>query len=154
VTAPSDAYEVRSLVARSVGLGRFGFGFGVLWCIGRSWSEANGTGLGGPWPAYLAGAAVFAALCVRSIRAARRLDRSAVEVSDEERVWGTVFQERRTRLPMNEVHSVRSGGLAALVLETRDGREVRMDTYEVDPDERPGVRRAIERRIGRGRAPQ
>lgn len=142
-----DVFSIRTMVARGARLGRFAFGFGALWCAARAWMESQGIGFDVPWPVYLVGVAVNLALLVRWMRAAKRLDRPAVQVSDDEIVWGSVFRERRRRLPMDEVRAVRSEGVSALSLDTRSQGTVRLVTYEVVPEERAALRQAIARRI-------
>jgi hypothetical protein len=135
------------MVARGTRLGAVAFAIGGIWCLIGVLLSVVGVSSSDSWPTYLVLTLVDGTLFARFFRASKRLDRPAVMVSDDEFVWGAVSRKNRIRVPVREVRSVRSAGLAALDLVTRTGTEVRINTYEVDPDLRPALRQAIERRI-------
>jgi hypothetical protein len=142
-----EVFPVRAMVARGIRIGVVAVGIGGILCSIGVLLSVVGVTSSDSWPAYLALTLVDGVLFVRFFRASKRLARPAVRVSDDEIVWGPVSREKRTRLPVGEVRSVRSGGMAALDLVSRGGRAVRINTYEIDPDLRPALRQAIERRV-------
>jgi hypothetical protein len=123
------------------------FAMGGIWCSIGVLLSAVGVTSNDSWPAYLILALMDGVLFARFFRASKRLGRPAVLVSDDEIVWGPVSRRNRSRLLARELRSIRSAGVAALDLVTRTGSEVRINTYEVDPDLRPAMRLAIERTI-------